>query len=105
VVKSYVTGNGSDGTMGRRLGVNLTTPPLREFFLMPYRKFSGANANFNYGMGLLLTHYFLHMEGEGSARRIAQFLKGLHEGQRGEAALSPLLGGGTYGKLESDISA
>lgn len=104
VVKSHVTGNGSDGTIGRGLGMNLSAPPLRTFFLMPYREFSGANGNFNYGMSLLLTHYFLHMEGDGGARRITQFLKGLHEGKRGEAALSPLLGGSTYEKLESDIS-
>ncbi len=72
---------------------------------MPYRQFSGGNGNFNYGLGLLITHYFLHMEGGGKAFRVTQFLKGLHAGQQGEAALTPLLGGGSYEKLEGEISA
>jgi hypothetical protein len=72
---------------------------------MPYETFSGQNANFNYAMGLLLTHYFFHMESEGKAARMTKFLQGLHAGQQGEAALSPLLGGSTYEKLEGDVAA
>ena len=45
------------------------------------------------------------MEGGGKGFRITQFLKGLQSGQSGEAALTPLLGGGSYDKLESEISA
>jgi len=45
------------------------------------------------------------MEGGGKARRITAFLKGLHEGASGEAALAPLLGGGSFEKLEFEISA
>ncbi|MES2921671.1 MAG: hypothetical protein V4819_08995 [Verrucomicrobiota bacterium] len=105
VVKSYVTGTGANGLGGRALGTNLTVPRLRNFLLMPYGQFMGANGNYNYGMGLLLTHYFFHMEGGGKAFRITQFLKGLEAGQRGEASLAPLLGGGSYEKLEGEITA
>ena len=73
--------------------------------LMGYGEFTGANANFNYGLGLLLTHYFFHMEGGGKASRITNFLKGLQAGQSGEAALAPLLGGSNFEKLESEITA
>lgn len=105
VVKAYVTATGEGGHGGRALGTNITAPRLKDFFLMPYAQFSGNGANFNYGMGLLLTHYFFHMEGGGKVYRITQFLKGLHAGQRGEASLSQLLDGGTYEKLEGEIAA
>jgi len=105
VVKAYATANGADGTGGRAIGSEILAPKLRSFFLMPYQTFSGENANFNYALGLLLTHYFFHMEGGGKAGRITKFLQGLHAGQHGEAALKPLLGGSTYEKLEGEISA
>jgi hypothetical protein len=104
-VKTYVTGFGEGGSGGRGLGTRIAAPKLREFFLMPYGAFSGSNGNFNYGMGLLLTHYFLHMDGGGKAIRITEVLKLLQAGQRGETALAPLLGGGTYEKLEGEIAA
>jgi hypothetical protein len=99
-VMAYVTGRG-----GRALGTTIRAPGLRGFFLMPYAEFSGADANFNYGLGLLLTHYFMHLEGGGKSIRLARFLKGMQAGQQGEAALAPLLGGGTYEKLEAEIAA
>lgn len=105
VVKAYATAQGTDGTGGRAIGSEIVAPKLRSFLLMPYGTFSGPNANFNYAMGLLLTHYFFHMEGEGKAARITKFLQGLHAGQQGEAALKPLLGGSTYEKLEGEIAA
>lgn len=45
------------------------------------------------------------MEGGGNARRITEFLKGLHAGKYGEESLAPLLGGGSFEKLEAEISA
>lgn len=105
VVKTYVTTQGGDGPAGRALGLTLVAPPLKDFFLMPYSQYCGANANFNYGLGLLVTDYFLHQEGGGKMFRLTQFLKGLQAGQQGEAALRPLLGGGTYQKLAGEITA
>ena len=105
IVKAYVTASGVDGRGGRGLGTHIKAPKLKEFFLMPYRAFAMENGQFNYGVGLLLTEYFLHMEGGGKAFRITKFLQGLHAGQQGEAALAPLLGGGSYEKLEGEISA
>lgn len=105
VVKAYATGLGADGLGGRALGTDLTAPRLKDFLLMSYGQFSSPNGNFNYGLGLLLTHYFFHMEGGGKAFRITQFLKGLEAGLRGEASLAPLLGGSSYEKLEGEITA
>ena len=103
-VKSYVTGNGEGGGGGRALGTRINVPKLRSFFLMPYSDYFG-NANFNYGIGLLLMHYFINIEGGGKTIRLTQFLKGLQAGATGEAALAPLLGGGSYEKLEGEITA
>jgi len=104
-VKAYVTAHGIDQSGGRAVGTEIVAPKLRKFFLMPYESFSRQNANLNYAVGLLLTHYFFHMEGDGKASRITKFLQGLHAGQQGEVALGPLLGGSTFEKLESDITA
>lgn len=105
VVKAYVTSRGGDGIGGRSLGTDIAAPKLKDFMLIPYARYSGQEANFNYGLGLLLTHYFFHMEGGGKAFRITRFLNELEAGREGEASLAPLLGGGTYEKLEGEISA
>jgi hypothetical protein len=105
VVKAYVTSGGGDGIGGRSLGTDIAAPKLKDFMLMPYARYSGQDANFNYGLGLLLTHYFFHMEGGGKAFRITRFLQELQAGRHGEASLAPLLGGSTYEKLEGEISA
>ena len=104
-VKDYVTAYGTNGKFGRNLGTEIKAPPLRDFMLQSYASFSGGSANANYGLGLLLTHYFFHMEGDGKARRITKFLEGLHAGASGEAALEPLHGGQGFGKLEEGISS
>jgi hypothetical protein len=104
IVKAFATARGADGTGGRGIGTEIAAPKLHSFFLMPYGEFSTKNANFNYALGLLLTHYFFHMEDGGKATRIRKFLQGLLAGQQGETALLPLLGGGDYEKLESDIT-
>lgn len=104
-VKSHVTTRGSAASPGRALGTTIHAPRLRHFFLMPYGEFSGMHANHHYGLGLLVTHYFLHMADSGHATRITRFLKGLHAGAQGEPALQPLLNGGSYEKLEAEITA
>jgi hypothetical protein len=103
-VLAYVTAYGEDRKGGRVLGKKLRVPRLRQLMQMEYRHFAGANANLHYGAGLLLTHYFLHMEGGGKAMRITEYLKGLRAGRTGEAAIAPLLGGGSFEKLEADFA-
>ncbi|MBX3743654.1 MAG: hypothetical protein KF712_21895 [Akkermansiaceae bacterium] len=104
-VKAYVTSTGNNGLGGRNLGTRISAPRLRHLFLMDYSEFSGPNAGTNYALGLLVTHYFFHMEGGGRGARMRTFLEGLHGGASGEEAVKPLLGGGTYEKLEAEISA
>lgn len=104
-VLSYVTAYGEDRKGGRALGTKIRVPRLQRFMLMGYEEFAGEKGNLHYGLGLLLTHYFLHMEGGGKSSRITAYLKGIREGQTGQAALAPLLGGSSFEKLEGEFAA
>lgn len=101
---SYATAFGEDNTDGRGLGTEIKAPALRDFFLMDYDEFTGDEANFNYGFGLLLTTYFLHLDGEGDAARKKSFLKALRAGEKGQDALDVLMDGRSFEELEDEIS-
>ncbi len=103
-VLEYVTGYGQKGAGGLVLGKTINLPPLREFMLMSYGRFTGDNPRLNYGASLAIVYYFFHMEGGGGAKRITEFLKGLKAGGYGEAALYPLHAGEGFAALEEDIS-
>jgi hypothetical protein len=103
-VLAYVTARGEKGKGGRGLGTKLRAPRLKHFMQMPYQHFSGGNGNFNYGFGLLLTHYFCHMEGGGRTLRLSAYLKALRAGETINAANAALLGGGTFEKLEAEFA-
>lgn len=98
----YATGYGSKDMGGRALGTKINLPPLKEFMLQDYSDFLN-NPQINYGSALLITTYFLYLDGEGDAKRIKAFLKKLHEDKQGEAPLDLLLDGRTFEQLEADI--
>ncbi len=98
----YATGYGSKDMGGRALGTKISLPPLKEFMLQDYSDFLN-NPQINYGSALLITTYFLYLDGEGDAKRIKAFLKKLHEDKQGEAPLDLLLDGRTFEQLEADI--
>ncbi len=100
-IKDYATGFGKKGLGGRALGEDIQAPDLKGYMLQPYSQFT-SNANFNYGLGLLITNYFFHMEDDRS--NINAFLKALKSGQSGEEALNLLLNGRSWDEMESDIS-
>ena len=103
-VLAYVTARGEKGKGGRGLGTKLRAPRLRRFIQLPYEDFSGENGNFNYGFGLLLFHYFCHMEGGGRSQRLTAYLKSLRAGDPVETANAALLGGSTFEKLEAEFA-
>lgn len=103
-IVAYATAYGKDDTRGRALGEDITAPPLKEYFMMSYDVFTGTSANFNYGLGLLLTTYFLHLDGEGDAARMKAFLKALRDGKQGQEAIDVLLDGRSYEEMEEAIS-
>ena len=103
-IVAYATGYGKDDTQGRALGGKIKAPALKDFFSMSYREFAGMEGNFNYGFGLMLTTYFLHLDGEGDGARLKNFLMALREGKAGEEALEVLLDGRSYKEMEEAIS-
>jgi hypothetical protein len=102
-IVDYVTGYGVKNTGGRALGERVTLPPLRDFMLQSYGEFV-ANTQLNYGGALLVTYYFMQMDGDGDARRLKAFLRKLREGEHGEVALAALLDGRTFQALEEEIA-
>jgi hypothetical protein len=102
-LKDYVTGYGEDGKGGRALGEDLNAPDLNEFMSQDYGSFI-ANAGFSYGFSALLVYYFFHMDGEGDAANIKNFLKGLKEGKKAPEAYEPLLAGRDWDTLEEEIT-
>ncbi len=102
-IVAYTTSYGTKSSGGRALGKEIQIPNLKAFMLQDYAKFRDA-AQLNYGCSLLLTYYFLQMDGEGDGKRIKEFLKGLRDGKTGEDALSVLLDGRTFDELAKEIT-
>ena len=98
----YVTGYGTKEKGGRALGTKIGMPALKNFMLQSYASFQ-EEPQLSYGCGLLLTNYFLHMDGDGDGKRIKAFLKALHEGEDGEKSLNLLLDGRTFEQMEADF--
>ncbi|MAS94495.1 MAG: hypothetical protein CMO55_14950 [Verrucomicrobiales bacterium] len=101
-LKEKVTAYGENNTGGRALGETIIAPDLQEYFMQPYEDFV-ANANLNYGLAALIAYYFFHMDGEGEAKNIKAFLKGLKEGKKAPEMFEPLLAGRSWDEMEEDI--
>ena len=106
-IVAYATGYGKNDTRGRALGEKFSAPDLKKFMLMSYEEFAGPNANFNYGLGMVITTYFMVLDGEGDAARLKEFLKEMRKLDRGgdsTKAIDKLLDGRTFEELQEDIS-
>lgn len=102
-ILEYVTGYGTKDQGGRALGSKIQMPPLKTFMLQSYASFQ-EQPQVGYGCGLLLTDYFLHMDGAGDGKRLKNFLKALRDGKEGEEVLKVLLDGRTFEKLQEDFT-
>jgi hypothetical protein len=102
-IVEYVTAYGKKGDGGRAIGTDIKLGSLRSWMLQPYSSFT-ANAQINYGCGLLITNYFFHMDRNEDGARIKKFLKALNEGKDGDDALNVLLDGQTWDELEAEIA-
>ena len=102
-IVEYATGYGSKDMGGRALGTKIHMPALKGFMTQTYSNFT-ETAQLSYGCSLLLTTYFLHMDGAGDGKRMKAFLKALHEGKEGDQALEVLLDGRTFEKLQEEIT-
>jgi hypothetical protein len=102
-IVEYVTSYGKKGDGGRAIGKDIKLGSLRKWMLQSYESFT-SSSQVNYGCGLLITNYFFHMDRNGDAARIKNFLKALHEGKDGDDALNVLLDGQTWEQLEEEIA-
>jgi hypothetical protein len=102
-ITEYVTGYGAKDMGGRALGNKIKMPDLKSFMLQDYPTFLAEPA-LNYGCGLLLTAYFVSMDGEGDGKRLKAFLQALHAGKEGEEALDVLLDGRSFDKLQEEFT-
>lgn len=101
-IVEYVTGYGEDGRGGRALTTKIKLPKLKAFMLQSYDKFTDS-PQINYGCGLLITTYFLHLDGNKDGARLKSFLKALRDGKEGEEALNVLLDGRSFDEMEKEI--
>jgi hypothetical protein len=101
-IVEYATGYGKDDRGGRALGTKISLPPLKKYMLQSYSSFL-SNSQLSYGSGLLLTTYFLHLDGDGTGTRLKAFLQALRDKKKGEEALAVLLDGRSYEQMEQDI--
>ncbi|MEN9535001.1 MAG: hypothetical protein RLZ22_1025 [Verrucomicrobiota bacterium] len=99
----YTTAYGTKNSGGRALGENIHIPDLKGFMLQDYANFM-HDPQKNYGCSLLITHYFLQMDGNGDAKRIKSFLKALRDGKTGEDAIAVLLDGRSYEQVGEEIT-
>jgi hypothetical protein len=99
----YVTAYGSKNMGGRALGKEIRLPSLKSFMVQDYGHFM-EQAQLNYGCSLLITYYFLQMDGDGDGKRIKNFLKALREGKTGDDALAVLLDGRSFEQLEKEFA-
>ncbi|MDG1357971.1 MAG: hypothetical protein P8P36_07240 [Akkermansiaceae bacterium] len=100
-IRDYVTAYGEKGRGGRALGEKFEAPDLEKYMLQSYESFT-QDANFNYGLGLLMTYYIFHMEDDRT--NAVAFLKALKKGKRGQEAVDALLNGRSYEQLEEQIA-
>jgi len=99
----YTTAYGTKDMGGRALGKKISMPLLKSFMLQSYESFT-EQAQLNYGCSLLITNYFLHMDGEGDAKRMKTYLKALTDGKDAEKSLDLLLDGRSFEELEKAIT-
>jgi hypothetical protein len=100
---NYVTGYGEKNKGGRALGDKIQLPALDTFMLQDYPSFL-RDPQRNYGSALLITTYFLHMDGQGDAARVKKFLQALREQTLGDAAIKVLFDGRTANQVQLEIS-
>jgi len=103
-IVAYATEYGKENDGGRALGKEISAPPLKDYFQMSYHSFTGSDVNMNYGLALMFTTYFLHLDGEGDGARMKEFLKALRDGKNGQEALDVLLAGRSYAEMEEAIT-
>lgn len=93
---------GNKKVASRSLGKEIVMAHLRDFMSQSQPEFY-KDPNKNYGLGLLLTWYFITVDGDGTGARFKAAIKACQDSGR-EEARSTLLGGRDYTQLEKDFA-
>ncbi len=101
-IVANVTAYGKDGNGGSALGKDIKMPRLEEFMTLSYGNFL-INSRLNYGVACLLTYYFYHLDGNGDAARIKEYVKALQSGESDETARAKLTDGRSWDQMEADF--
>jgi hypothetical protein len=91
-----------DGT-GRRLGGRITMMPLEQFMDLPYQSFANQQANQNYAVGLMLSYFFYHIDGNGDASGMKKYIRAIQQGKTEQEARKNLLRGRSYSQLQEQF--
>jgi hypothetical protein len=102
---NYATGFSREDQRGRNIGTEIPLLSLQAFMDLSYAEFVGTNANFNYAVGLLLTYYFIHLDGDGDATNLRAYKRALLEGKNKDEAGRLLLNGRTFKELEAEVES
>jgi len=102
-VVDYATGFSRGDNRGRNIGKEIKLSSLQAFMDLSYAQFVGSNANFNYAVALLLTYYFIHLDGNGDAANLRAYKRALIEGKGREESTLVLLNGRSFEELEAEV--
>jgi len=103
MIVEYATGYSKADNRGRNIGTDVSLSSLEDFMNLPYNQFTRRNGNFNYAVGLLLTYYFIHLDGDGDAANLKAYKRAILDGKGNEEATKVLLNGRSFEELEQDI--
>jgi len=100
---AYATNVSRDFGRGRMLGTDIRVGNLEKYMLQDYGRFT-SNANFNYGVGLLITTWLIHMDDDGNRGNLTAFMKAMKAGKKGKELLEVLRNGRSWEELEEEIA-
>lgn len=105
IFDSVISKKASKSHTSRKLGPRVVMPSIKAFMNQSYQQFSAApHTNRNYGISLLLTYYFYHVDGSGNAHNIKNYIKALQRGKTEAEAQQSLLNGRSYETVQKAFS-
>ena len=102
-IHDYALSYGKKGKGGRGLGERFSMPHLKTLMGMTQAQFY-SNGNQNYGYGLIMTTYFLDMDGEKDGALMKKAIEAMQAGKEEDEVNRVLLNGRTYEQLEKDFA-
>jgi len=101
VFNAVISKKASKIRISRNIGQRVKLQKLKSFMNLTYAQFSRKElANQNYGIALLLTYYFYHIDASGNGHNIKNYIKAIQRGASEPTAQKQLLNGRSYDTVE-----